>query len=98
MQPGRAGKVTVDGYSGQVLVFTIRYKPVSGHRRKAEGAKKPEGDGRIEVKLAPIAGRPYYIPLEVSVPVGPGQLKLVARTATGLAADLLPDGDFAPEE
>lgn len=98
MQQGRAGKVTVEGYSGQVLVCAIKYKPVSGHRRRAEGAKKPEGDGKIEVKLAPIAGRPYYIPLEVSVPVGPGQLKLVARTATGLAADLPATGDFAPDE
>lgn len=98
MQSGRAGKVTVDGYPGQVLICAIRYKPVSGHRRKAEGAKKPDNDGKIEVKLAPIAGRPYYIPLEISVPVGPGQLKLVARTATGLAADLPASGDFAPEE
>ena len=98
MQQGRAGKVTVDGYPGQVLVCSIRYKPVSGHRRKAEGDKNPEENGKIEVKLAPIAGRPYYIPLEVSVPIGPGMLKLVARSATGLAADLPPSGDFAPEE
>lgn len=98
LQSGRAGKVTVDGYPGQVLICPISYKPVSGHRRRSEGTKKPDNGGKIEVKLAPIAGRPYYIPLEVSVPVGPGQLKLVARTATGLATDLSSSGDFAPEE
>lgn len=98
MQKGRQGKVTVEGYGGQVLVCSIRYKPVSGHRRKADGENKADDNNKIEVKLAPIAGRPYFIPLEISVPIGPGILKLVARTATGLAADLPPSGDFAPED
>lgn len=88
LQPGRAGKVTVDGYSGQVLICPIRYKPVSGHRRKADSEKSQENEGRIEVKLAPIEGRPFYIPLEISVPIGPGMFKLSARTATGLSTDV----------
>lgn len=97
MQSGRAGKVTVEGYPGQVLVCAIKYKPISGHRRKQAEQKKSEDEGRIEVKLAPIAGRPYYVPLEVSVPIGPSLFKLVARSATGLAADV-PAGDFPPDE
>jgi len=98
MQQGRAGKVTVDGYPGQVIVCAIRYKPVSGHRRKQSAEKKPEDDGRIEVKLAPIAGRPFYIPLEVSVPIGPGLFRLVAHTASGLANDLSAVGEFPTDE
>lgn len=98
MQQGRAGKMTVDGYTGQVLVCSIKYKPVSGHRRKAESDKKSEDSGRIEVKLAPIAGRPYYIPLEISVPIGPGMLKLVAQSAFGVAAGSSGEADFSEEE
>ena len=98
MQQGRAGKVTVEGYSGHVLVCSIRYKPISGHRRNQTDDKTLEESRSIEVKLAPIAGRPYYIPLEISVPVGPGLFKLVARSASGLAASTSADGDFPAEE
>lgn len=65
------------GYQGPVLVCTITYLPVSGHRPDRAAIKYLMATHDMEMWLAPIAGTRVLVPFRLSVPtlIGPAVLE-----------------------
>ena len=55
------------GYSGPVLVCSVRYSPVAGHRTEKPGTKYMQSNREMSVWLAPVDGTPVLVPLRISV-------------------------------
>src|SRR6266480_4188204 len=61
-------QVTADkGYAGQVVVCSVRYEPIAGHRASTPLIKYLSEGREMEVALAPIAGTRMLLPFRVSV-------------------------------
>jgi hypothetical protein len=54
-----------DAYKGDAFVCSARYVPVAGHREGAKSVKDLVANKRLEVWLAPIAGRPMLAPYKI---------------------------------
>jgi hypothetical protein len=55
------------GYAGPVLVCSIRYVPISGHRAERPGTKFMTENKEMSVWLAPVEGRRVLFPVRVAV-------------------------------
>jgi hypothetical protein len=55
------------GYAGQVVVCSVRYEPIAGHRASTPLIKYLSEGREMEVALAPIAGTRMLLPFRVSV-------------------------------
>jgi hypothetical protein len=61
-------QVTADkGYAGPVVVCSVRYEPIAGHRASTALIKYLSEGREMEVALAPIAGTRMLLPFRVSV-------------------------------
>jgi hypothetical protein len=77
-----------EGYKGQAISCLVRYTAISGHRGKKANVTFMENNRDIMVTLAPIPGRPYLVPLEISVATLIGNLRLKAVKVDGLASSV----------
>jgi hypothetical protein len=73
------------GYKGPAIRCLVRYTAVSGHRAKKTNVTFMENNRDIMVTLAPIPGKAYLVPLEISVATLIGNLRLRAEKVDGLA-------------
>ena len=73
------------GYKGPVISCLVRYTAISGHRAKKTNVTYMENNRDIMVTLAPIPGKAYMVPLEISVATLIGNLRLRAEKVDGLA-------------
>jgi hypothetical protein len=64
----RMDKVAAEkGFAGPVVVCSVRYEPVAGHRASTPPVKYLSEGREMEIALAPIAGTRLLAPLRVSV-------------------------------
>ena len=64
----RMDKVTVEkGYAGPVVVCSLSYEPIAGHRASIPLVKYLSEGGEMEMALAPIAGTRLLAPVQLSV-------------------------------
>jgi hypothetical protein len=66
------------GYQGPVVVCTVRYQPISGHRPNRYAIKYLMETREIEMWLAPVAGTRVLVPYRISVPTTLGSAVLEA--------------------
>jgi len=78
-------KVKTKGYSGPVAICSVRYVPISGHRRDRPATKFMAENKDIEVWLAPVAGTNALFPYRASV-------RTMIGTVTGEATEFRVDG------
>ena len=89
LSPGSAGTLDIPGYKGPVVTCPVRYTPISGHREKKNNVTYMENNRDISVTLAPMAGKPYLVPVKISIATLIGDIRLEAEKVDGL--DLKPD-------
>jgi Protein of unknown function (DUF3108) len=82
--PDRDETFEAKGYKGPAVHCLVRYTAISGHRAKKTNVTYMENNRDIMVTLAPLPGRPYFVPLEISVATLIGNLRLTAETVDGL--------------
>jgi hypothetical protein len=84
----RMEKVQVKGYSGPVVVCTVRFVAVAGHVPERPAIKYLEAQTDMEMWLAPIAGTRIVAPYKLSLPtpLGRGVLEATQFIATPAAA------------
>ncbi len=76
----RMDKVTAEkGYSGPVVVCSVIYEPIAGHRSSAALVKYLSEGREMEMALAPIAGTRFLVPLRVLVVSRIANLAIVAN-------------------
>lgn len=76
----RTEKVKAEGYSGQAIVCSVRYKPVAGHRPTRYTVKYMVENKDIFVWLVPISGTRLLAPFKVSVATMIGTVLLQAES------------------
>lgn len=81
-----------EGYDGAAINCLVRYTAISGHRAKKTNVTYMENNRDIMVTLAPVLGKPYLVPLEISVATLIGNLRLTARKVDGLASTVTGQG------
>jgi hypothetical protein len=84
----RMEKVQVKGYSGPVVVCTVRFLPVAGHVPARPAIKYLVAQTDMEMWLAPIAGTRIVAPYKLSLPtpLGRGVLEATQFITTPAAA------------
>ncbi|MDR1828507.1 MAG: DUF3108 domain-containing protein [Methylobacteriaceae bacterium] len=70
-------EVKTGGYKGKVLVCSVRYQPVSGHRPGREGVKFMEQNKDIYVWYAPLTATNLLVPAKIHVATGYGAAEAV---------------------
>jgi len=71
---------TADGrFKGDVLVCSVRYEPVAGHRPKRKTIQELTGNTSMEVWLAPVGGKSFLVPLRASISLPFGSLVVQAE-------------------
>jgi hypothetical protein len=76
----RMDKVTAEkGYAGPVVVCSVTYEPIAGHRSSAALVKYLSEGREMEMALAPIAGTRFLVPFRVSVVSMIANLVIVAN-------------------
>ena len=64
----RMDKMTAEkGYAGAVVVCSVSYEPIAGHRANIPLVKYLSEGREMEIALAPIAGTPLLAPFRLSV-------------------------------
>jgi Protein of unknown function (DUF3108) len=64
----RIDKVTADkGYAGPVVVCSVKYEPIAGHRASTRFIKYLSENREMEIALAPITGTRLLLPFQVLV-------------------------------
>jgi uncharacterized protein DUF3108 len=74
----RMDRVKADkGYQGPVVVCTVLYRPIAGHRPERPAIKYLVETREMELWLAPMAGTRVLVPFRFSIPTpfGPGVLQ-----------------------
>jgi hypothetical protein len=66
------------GYAGPVVVCSVQYRPIAGHRPDRPAIKYLMAQRDIEVALAPLASTRILVPYRISVPTALGQAVLEA--------------------
>jgi hypothetical protein len=74
------------GYQGPVVVCSVRYQPVSGHRPNRWAIKYLMETRDIEMWLAPVAGTRVLVPYRISLPTTLGPAVLEATQFVSAAA------------
>jgi Protein of unknown function (DUF3108) len=82
--PDRDGTYSTDGYAGPIITCLVRYTPISGHRAKKTNVTYMENNRDIVVSLAQVPGRPFLLPLKISVATLIGDLRLEAEKVDGM--------------
>jgi uncharacterized protein DUF3108 len=76
----RMDKVTAEkGYAGPVVVCSVTYEPIAGHRSSAALVKYLSEGREMEMALAPIAGTRFLVPFRVSAVSMIANLVIVAN-------------------
>ncbi|GAB2187347.1 DUF3108 domain-containing protein [Roseibium sp. LAB1] len=71
---------TSDGrFKGDVIVCSVRYEPISGHRPKRKSIQQLASNKSMEVWLAPVGNKPYLVPLRASISLPFGSLLVEAE-------------------
>ena len=78
LTPDHEESLKINGYDGPVAVCSVRYVAISGHRPKRGTSAFMENNHEIEVKLAPLSGSQFAVPLEIAVPTLVGKIRLSA--------------------
>ena len=78
LTPDHEESLKINGYDGPVAVCSVRYVAISGHRPKRGTSAFMENNREIEVKLAPLSGSQFAVPLEIAVPTLVGKIRLSA--------------------
>jgi hypothetical protein len=79
----RTDKFTATGYDGEVTVCSIRYEPVSGHRRKSKDIDYVKRLDNIEIWFAKSAKLDVYAPVYLAVPTKYGVISITATRFEG---------------
>jgi hypothetical protein len=90
----RMDRVKADkGYQGPVVVCTVLYTPIAGHRPERPAIKYLVATREMEMWLAPIAGTRLLVPFRFSVPTpfGLGVLQATYFVAQPTRAARMPD-------
>lgn len=80
-------QVKMQGFEGQVLVCSVRYKPISGHRTNRPVIAFMEDNRDIETWLALVPGTRALIPLRIYVKTMVGPLEIEATRFGAIPAD-----------
>jgi hypothetical protein len=80
-------KVKMPGFEGQVLVCSVRYKPISGHRTNRPAIAFMEENRDIETWLALVPGTRALVPLRIHVKTMVGTLDIEATRFGAIPAD-----------
>ena len=84
-----------DGFSGEAVVCSARYRPLAGHRPNRSQTKFMTANTDLEYWLVAVPGAPVLAPWRIVVGTQIGRLTVTARRLTlGSAADL--DASDAP--
>jgi hypothetical protein len=78
------------GFNGPVLVCSVRYTPVSGHRLNRPAVEFMRENKDIEVWLALVPGTRALVPLRIFVKTMIGGLEIEATRFGAVAADKIP--------
>jgi len=80
------------GYQGPVLVCTVAFQPISGHRANRSAIKYLTETREMEIWLAPIAGTRILVPYRASVPtiLGAAVLEATHFVTSAVAAQPTP--------
>ena len=70
--------VKASGYEGPVAVCSVRYLPISGHRKDRPGTKFMAENREMQIWLAPVAGASALAPFKVSIKTMVGVLDIEA--------------------
>ncbi len=81
LAPKRTDKFSATGYNGDVTVCSIRYEPVSGHRRKSKDIDYIKRLDNIEIWFAKSAKLDVYAPVYLAVPTKYGVISITARVS-----------------
>ncbi len=71
-------KVIAKGYEGPVAMCSVRYAPISGHRKDRPAVKFMAENRDLEIWLAPVAGANVFAPFRVSIKTMVGSLSIEA--------------------
>ena len=80
-------QVKMPGFEGQVLVCSVRYKPISGHRTNRPVIAFMEENRDIETWLALVPGTRALVPLRIHVKTMVGTLEIEATRFGAVPAD-----------
>ena len=78
------------GFNGSVLVCSVRYTPVSGHRLNRPAVEFMRENKDIEIWLALVPGTRALVPLRISVKTMIGGLEIEATRFGAIPADQIP--------
>lgn len=87
--PDQERTLSIPGYSGPTIDCFVRYMPVSGHREKRANVTYMENNRDISVRLAPVPGQSYLVPVEIQIATLIGNLRIEAVKIEGF--DKSPD-------
>lgn len=59
--------VKLDGYQGDVVVCSVRYVPIAGHRSERKATQFMAANRDISAWLAPVAGTNFVMPVRISL-------------------------------
>jgi hypothetical protein len=83
LAPKRTDTFSATGYDGEVTVCSIRYEPVSGHRRKSKDIDYIKRLDNIEIWFAKSATLDVYAPVYLAVPTKYGVISITATRFEG---------------
>ena len=69
--------VRTEGYRGYAYVCSLRYIPVSGHKKKQRNVEYLRKNEGIEIWLAPMAKTNLYTPIRIEVPTWVGTFSAI---------------------
>lgn len=67
-----------DGYAGPVVICKARYLPIAGHRPSRSSTVYLQNNENMEMWLAPVAGVPVLVPVNIKIGTRLGPLTLAA--------------------
>ena len=69
--------ISTEGYKGYAYVCSLRYIPVSGHKKKQRNIEYMSNNKDIEIWLAPMAQTNLYTPIKIEVPTWVGRFTAI---------------------
>jgi hypothetical protein len=83
LAPKRTAKFKATGYDDQAVVCSIRYEPVSGHKRRSHDVEYVRNLTHMEIWFAKSPRLNVYAPVYLSVPTKFGLLSITATRFEG---------------
>jgi hypothetical protein len=78
-----AKSINTDSYRGPIVVCSVRYVPIAGHRPNRRVTKFMETNHDMEAWLAPVPGENVYVPYRISVKTLVGTTVIEASRFSG---------------